>query len=99
PSHTYPLSLHDALPISQGRRSFANGAGTGVTSQQLIQVLGNHTMKSRSLSFERVVLPLFFILVCAGATMSGPASETPKAAEPKTDRKSTRLNSSHLGIS
>ncbi len=53
-------------------------------------------MKSRTLSFERVVLPLFFILVCAGATMSGPTSETPKAAEPKTRLAIIGLDHDHV---
>src|SRR5256886_13021398 len=43
-----------------------------------------------------IFLPLFFILVCAGATMSGPTSETPKAAEPKTRLAIIGLDHDHV---
>src|SRR5258705_12628418 len=57
----YTLSLHDALPISRGRRSSSE--------------------------------------TCCSRSRSRPRSRRPPCRASIRDRKSTRLNSSHLGIS
>jgi len=53
-------------------------------------------MKPRALSFKRVVLSLCFFFVFTGTTMSGPKSETPKAAESKTRLAIIGLDHDHV---
>ncbi len=53
-------------------------------------------MKPLDVWFERAVLSLSFFLVFARATMSGPASEAPKAAESKTKLAIIGLDHDHV---
>src|SRR5215470_13815612 len=57
---------------------------------------GNHKMKTLALSFERAVLFLSFFLLFAGATKSGPAFSTPRAAESKTKLAIVGLDHDHV---
>src|SRR5205814_9573297 len=92
--HTYTLSLHDALPIS-------NNAPVRLNADQSFTNAVNTTI---SLNFATNFVDLNgHTLTCDGAgslslgllTGSGNLIQ----AGSGTDRKSTRLNSSHLGIS
>jgi predicted dehydrogenase len=53
-------------------------------------------MKTPAVSFKRAVLSMSFILVFAGATMSGPALETSKTAESKTKLAIVGLDHDHV---
>src|SRR5262245_62319858 len=77
----YPLSLHDALPISRS-------AGEGITG----------TTQSGLGFFEQRVAD-HPDDVAARLDLAQRYLETGKARSAIEDRKSTRLNSSHLGIS
>src|SRR5437899_9434666 len=90
----YSLSLHDALPIFEERRRkqsiFLSRATCIASSQELLAMtMGNangaHILKRSSHSDS--------IVIASGAKQSIPAPRK------KEDRKSTRLNSSHLGSS
>src|SRR5262245_63493899 len=75
--YIYPLSLHDALPISTRRVS-----ATRLTGREE----RDHHPRGAAAAFA------------AAAWVK--AAAAPKAPrQPSQDRKSTRLNSSHLGIS
>src|SRR5204863_9123556 len=96
PTEFYTLSLHDALPIwktSQSDCWCANdpesapsflGEGPGVGTARRWRI---------SLKFSLGVLSLSTFLGGCGADAPKPA------AQAETDRKSTRLNSSHVEIS
>src|SRR5205814_9835593 len=75
----YPLSLHDALPISSGTASVSMTSGMNCAGVDC------GWRPSITRPFHRT------------KSVSAPASRRTTPAP--TDRKSTRLNSSHLGIS
>src|SRR5438045_9579081 len=70
-THSYPLSLHDALPISPPRPVIWCKSSDGTAKNQTCQDQGPLTLE-RSKGVDEEI---------------------------SADRKSTRLNSSHLGIS
>src|SRR5205814_6659504 len=89
-AETHPLSLHDALPIwSTGGSALTVGTGNGLgTRAGEVQVAASGSMRVNLAAPER----------------SGPEAETHQVVHIRPavgagDRKSTRLNSSHLGIS
>src|SRR5207249_9937331 len=90
PPDTYPLSLHDALPISR----------SGGRSRRLTRVApasGGRGRMDRQLRLHRGHLDLWRE---PGHDGDGPFVRL--AADPRAglgDRKSTRLNSSHVSIS
>src|SRR5205807_8253237 len=83
PTYIYPLSLHDALPIYQSQR--------GDDDRPL------RDMICSSSDIQRLVVPFFFSFVSPlrQLKLDGPL----KVRRCWEDRKSTRLNSSHLVIS
>src|SRR5207244_11392871 len=97
PSYAYPLSLHDALPISGWRLEYENDAGirfgspvlkverdAAVIRQLLLDALSNFREPKESLL----------------ASVLRPAVEgLQQRPDARPDRKSTRLNSSHQIIS
>src|SRR5207249_8673283 len=90
---TYPLSLHDALPISEGRE----------------RVLFERLMKPPQDNAPPKEVPTLREFVSTPARRSASSSRTPARGRASTrdrrqcnrraDRKSTRLNSSHVSIS
>src|SRR5690606_39846704 len=85
PTELYPLSLHDALPISdrEARRIF----------QQHAQAFARYRQRSAAANVA--------VLASDGAAAEGgiSANDSGTAASAAVDRKSTRLNSSHVKIS
>src|SRR5699024_12693596 len=94
PTHTYPLSLHDALPISGHAR---RGTRLALATRQirLDQPLDPVT-RTAPVEVGRATVPLRHLRShfrpCARDSHSG-------FVHPLEDRKSTRLNSSHVSIS
>src|SRR5207244_11083221 len=92
PPAIYPLSLHDALPIStfgfeRRRARFAE------STQALIA--RNHNLSSRFARLARIARHHF----ANQAAIRSIVSHWLARVEPRVDRKSTRLNSSHQIIS
>src|SRR5690606_39730510 len=87
PSAVLPLSLHDALPISD---RFAVG-----------EVRVHHLGKQRvgPEHAQQVVLEAQIELAEAGVALTARAAAQLVVDTPALDRKSTRLNSSHVKIS
>src|SRR5690606_40848779 len=99
PSASYPLSLHDALPISV--------LGTGVVALALAAVVHREHVEGHPFGVdqdlaERAVgqvhaLPHLLTARPGGGRRARPGGRRPGRAG--GDRKSTRLNSSHVKIS
>src|SRR5205814_8390698 len=91
----YPLSLHDALPISQAGGGPRRRPGGGVASRRGHATAGGRMtlvfMEGAEDELSRQALTL--------AESLGGAVRAVTVDGPYADRKSTRLNSSHLGIS
>src|SRR5690606_41315615 len=87
PPELYPLSLHDALPIylGQGGDVFAVERGLGKTALPEPEL---------ALAREEAVAEQRFRLLEAT-----PLRVVPRVLDEHVDRKSTRLNSSHVKIS
>src|SRR5690625_6122704 len=85
PLHPYPLSLHDALPISPRRRR----RGPGVSPHPRVGIGG---LVLGQVGDVVVVDPPL-------AAVQGLGRPAPVALDHLGDRKSTRLNSSHVAIS
>src|SRR5205814_4827205 len=92
----YTLSLHDALPISKNsRESLPQNSDRG-TERKIQMYFGSKIFRCRpernaAPAIERVALDR-----PPAQILSGPAFDDFRVP---LDRKSTRLNSSHLGIS
>src|SRR5207249_12022813 len=84
PAEVYPLSLHDALPISSSGDSTFGSTTTSGRASAAARSSSSHHGVERPLTRSAVVRP------------SGPRR---RAATARPDRKSTRLNSSHVSIS
>src|SRR5205814_8671689 len=85
PLAIYPLSLHDALPIYFRLGLVRDIPGFG----------GADIRQSQPLSFPR----LFYGIPTIAPALFGICLSQTETEERWRDRKSTRLNSSHLGIS
>src|SRR5690606_40107764 len=88
----YPLSLHDALPIYFEPDGIAGDLGGG--SLELIDIRGR--------TYDRgVTTPLggLRLVEISGNSLSKAATHARKILRDVEDRKSTRLNSSHVKIS
>src|SRR5690606_41862040 len=83
PTETYTLSLHDALPI------FVNAV-----NKEVVRILSSAEMKERMLTQGATPKP-----TTPEAFDAFIRSEVKKFAPVIIDRKSTRLNSSHVKIS
>src|SRR5206468_10838178 len=86
----YPLSLHDALPISSRvETGTSRSASSEVRATKGIMIV------------DRAMTPV--IVLNARRGLTSPAKDSDRMTEyakmPTTDRKSTRLNSSHDQIS
>src|SRR5690606_41490411 len=93
------LSLHDALPISQAHRR-AHGVAAGVAVVVQSMVFGNMGEDSATgVAFTRD--PVTGARSISGEFLVGAQGEEviSSAHTPAPDRKSTRLNSSHVKIS
>src|SRR5205814_7419266 len=89
-SHISPLSLHDALPISDFARTTAASAGRAESIRPEPRV---HTREARVHQRHRDH-------ELSVAAVSRPDDQSRGVRDRRReDRKSTRLNSSHLGIS
>src|SRR5205807_7760339 len=84
---TYTLSLHDALPISYLN---ASGPGIPITSNATVASLHTKYLVNDTPGYRHPVLSVVGIV---------PKDQAAKLAPIGADRKSTRLNSSHLVIS
>src|SRR5207249_10499658 len=95
-TRTYPLSLHDALPISQETpEKFARFC------ERAMAHLGDLIPLACTLN-EVNIGPLLTAIRVEGAARSEPWFEAAARAvgsDSSRDRKSTRLNSSHVSIS
>src|SRR5207249_11987164 len=85
PPQTYTLSLHDALPISSQSR--APGANTLASAPSMSSFRRSH----RSAPERSMISPT--------VNAEKIPSPGPSAGSQRKDRKSTRLNSSHVSIS
>src|SRR5690606_41231149 len=89
PTPTYPLSLHDALPISSDSGSAAATVSENRIENRLQstrQIKRNPWSALRARRVSRSAISGLVSLLKASVTVAG-------------DRKSTRLNSSHVKIS
>src|SRR5690606_41541216 len=92
-----PLSLHDALPISRGFFiTFEGGEGAGKSTQiallaQKLQDKHYSVVMTREPGGSPGVEAIRHVILSGAAEPLGPEMEA--------DRKSTRLNSSHVKIS
>src|SRR5690606_41761095 len=86
---TYTLTLHDALPIYN-----RNDPEKRVLTQRQSNG-GHHPQPVRAMAAALLMLLLFL----PGADGSSSASAQPQSRLAYKDRKSTRLNSSHVKIS
>src|SRR5205814_9822156 len=87
PTEIYTLSLHDALPISE--------ASVILAIERLLEMRHNPPEQMRR-AFSKIFLILLVGQVFFGLSV---AQAGPLDFFRRVDRKSTRLNSSHLGIS
>src|SRR5690606_41320785 len=88
-THLSPLSLHDALPIFHHARHFHDVRAV----HQAVGVEHHHRFVAAAPGADEVAdVAGFAVLVELAAAVIN-------AAEPVEDRKSTRLNSSHVKIS
>src|SRR5947209_13582664 len=90
PTHAAPVSLHDALPISDATR-----IAVGQTATVSVASLGSPvTGKVTALEVTSTVVNN--VVTYAGTVT---LDQAPSGARSGIDRKSTRLNSSHANIS
>src|SRR5207253_6336493 len=99
PSDTFSLSLHDALPISG---MVARMPATPVATVLFALVTG--TAAAASFAFDgdfafSAMTAAFIAVAVSGTIESSRTYLSAKIAEAGVDRKSTRLNSSHVAIS
>src|SRR5699024_11264424 len=87
PTGCCPLSLHDALPISLKETESAAGERKGAASKAAPKKAARISTATNCPSGAR------------GAAAAALAGEKPDAPKGSRDRKSTRLNSSHVSIS
>src|SRR5205085_8514476 len=94
---TYTLSLHDALPISgmkiEANKLLTNSEIESVTGEPAKQaVTSGRTEAGFAISqcYFQTAIPAKSVVVTVTSRAPGP-----EAKEPRQDRKSTRLNSSH----
>src|SRR5690606_40878871 len=98
PPATHTLSLHDALPIScgeerVGRLPTSNGArAVGQSGQEVVEEPPGHAPPVVEPAGPRLALPRL-----AGRSVREACASALETTLP--DRKSTRLNSSHVKIS
>src|SRR5205807_9148665 len=97
PTHIYTLSLHDALPILLAREHAHLRAHVVLDAAVPVQVIGTEIDEHGGLGRE-----LLGVLELEGGDLAhdgrGHIQLSGQAAQ-RGDRKSTRLNSSHLVIS
>src|SRR5207249_9627825 len=97
PTTTYPLSLHDALPICQHRVPTApvrvDKAGQVLSPPIAGEVPFGHQHR------ERAAAQVSGLLGQDQPLEQARLGHGPSHADPRRDRKSTRLNSSHVSIS
>src|SRR5256885_13927797 len=93
PPKTYPLPLHDALPIPTP----PNPAPSTRTRASIARRV--YRRPASALIEELFKLRRLSEATCMAPPPSAATSEAPRARNELIDRKSTRLNSSHLVIS
>src|SRR5699024_11736187 len=91
-----PLSLHDALPISHAHRLVDVGLAPRRAHRIADQVEGAGVAHER---FPRHPRALEVVLRLEDAFVEGHRKPQPRGERCDRDRKSTRLNSSHVSIS
>src|SRR5207249_10266835 len=87
PTTTSTLSLHDALPISSSVEQPFTGLGLWASLPEPERRGGNPRRRSRCCSRGRALSSM------------APAARSEVRSRERSDRKSTRLNSSHVSIS
>src|SRR5205807_8876939 len=94
--HTYTLSLHDALPIScRTKPTFPGTAARPVETEYPLTITAPDWGQSNpAISLSSVDFP-----APDGPTMATHSPGSTRKVTSSRDRKSTRLNSSHLVIS
>src|SRR5207253_7159096 len=98
PDHASPLSLHDALPISMQRNDPRCTSDESITPTAAAPTEMGTTINSNSPAIG--ISESGFVPLPAPAATSGSRSGTKTIGHhPTIDRKSTRLNSSHVAIS
>src|SRR5207253_11141320 len=95
PSHTYPLSLHDALPIF-GRLGGRDLAAVPVADEDLRD---RGERRDRKRDRERRALVAAPAAAEPAEGVGAGEDEAGHHVAGQVDRKSTRLNSSHVAIS
>src|SRR5207249_11360819 len=93
PTATSPLSLHDALPISQHRAAAAAPGRLGHAAGPADRARAAGGAYGRAADGTHPATPV------ARALRSHAARRSEGAGRARVDRKSTRLNSSHVSIS
>src|SRR5205814_8854926 len=95
PTSLITFSLHDALPISQGGRSILGDNPPSDHGGHAARVSGPCALAGR----PRLCAPARAAAHVKGLRRFARCVDRPPACYGERDRKSTRLNSSHLGIS
>src|SRR5205814_7508684 len=90
PHTTYPLSLHDALPISKIVRT--------IVATNDWALFGTRVSRLRMKCVRQRCQAAPGSVAAIASTNPGCASELTSLTPARPDRKSTRLNSSHVGI-
>src|SRR5207253_11316972 len=88
PSETYSLSLHDALPICAELVALARAAGVGAVVVEAVLIAAALSVAGLLATLTLALSALALTLLAGNGQGGG-----------NQDRKSTRLNSSHVAIS
>src|SRR5207249_11128881 len=99
PPPIYTLSLHDALPISSSRRTLYTIALCFLCCCQSIGLVSTRMRKRLCPNLPRLTLRRFYRRLVIVIGFSSGRIVVVVAFLNRLDRKSTRLNSSHVSIS
>src|SRR5690606_39576618 len=91
PPEIYPLALHDALPIFRG--------GRAQRQEDLVAAVQAHAGGADHVLDGALLRHLFGLLTSVAAPEMGATAQIITPSPELEDRKSTRLNSSHVKIS
>src|SRR5690606_42071600 len=97
PPRSHPRPLHDALPISPDDRNAADARSSTLPTGALDP--GIHLFSDDPKPPTRIGPLPRAILIAGGAFIACMLAQLVSMQQPQADRKSTRLNSSHVKIS